>query len=134
MMKRTGTPWMPADRFGRSLAGVGINLLVSEVARSVDFVCTVFSAIAVYSDEDFAVVDINGTQVLLHADHAYNDHPYSASVKGQEARGAGLEIRLYEVDPDTAEAAALNKPHGLREVYLLDPDGYCWVASRPLPA
>ena len=25
-----------------------------------------------------------------------------------------------------------NKPHGLREAYILDPDGYCWVPSRPL--
>ena len=35
-----------------------------------------------------------------------NDHPYSASVEAQETRGAGLEIRLYEVDPDSAEATA----------------------------
>ena len=24
-----------------------------------------------------------------------------------------------------------NKPHGLREVYILDPDGYVWVVDMP---
>ena len=23
-----------------------------------------------------------------------------------------------------------DRPHGLRECYLLDPDGYCWVPSK----
>ena len=58
-------------------------------------------------------------------------------------RGAGVELRLYGVDPDQAEARAraagqvvlagsADKPHGLRECYLLDEDGYTWVPSRPL--
>ena len=53
-------------------------------------------------------------------------------------RGAGVELRLYDLDPDAAEAraraagyhvlqVAANKPHGLRECYLVDPDGYVWV-------
>jgi hypothetical protein len=24
---------------------------------------------------------------------------------------------------------AADKPHGLRESYILDPDGYCWVPA-----
>jgi hypothetical protein len=27
--------------------------------------------------------------------------------------------------------APADKPHGLREAYILDPDGYCWVPGRP---
>jgi len=57
-------------------------------------------------------------------------------------RGAGIEIRLYECDPETAAAKAeaaggtilqppTDKPHGLRECFILCPDGYCWVPSRP---
>ncbi|MEM6988300.1 MAG: hypothetical protein AAF499_17400, partial [Pseudomonadota bacterium] len=99
----------------------------------------------VYEDVDFAVVTVSGGTLIVHADHTYDDHPYSAAVKDSEVRGTGLEIRLYNVDPDTAEVAArargdvvldasTDKPHGLREVYLLGPDGYCFVASRPLPA
>ncbi len=45
--------------------------------------------------------------------------------------------------PDEAEAAArrlgftvlqgaMDKPHGLREAFLIDADGYLWVADVPL--
>jgi hypothetical protein len=51
-------------------------------------------------------------------------------------------LRLHGRDPDAAEAAArrlgytvlastVDKPHGLREVYLLDADGYLWVPDVP---
>ena len=29
--KRTGDPWMPAPKYGASLTGLGINLLVANV-------------------------------------------------------------------------------------------------------
>ena len=65
----------------------------------------------------------------------------SGALIGVEARGAGAELRLYGVDPDAAEAraraldapvlaGAADKPHGLREAYLIDPDGYVWVPCR----
>jgi len=58
-------------------------------------------------------------------------------------RGAGIEIRLYDTDPDEvctrAEAlggtilqGATDKPHGLREAYVLCENGYAWVVSRAL--
>ncbi|MEM7377000.1 MAG: hypothetical protein AAF460_05770 [Pseudomonadota bacterium] len=145
MMKRTGTPWMPADAFGRQLSGLGHNLLTTDVAAMVDFIRTVLAGAVVYEDVDFAVVTVSGGTLLVHADHTYEDHPFSAAVRAVQTRGSGLEIRLYNVDPDTAEAAArlhdhavldgsTDKPHGLREAYLLGPDGYCFVPSRPLPA
>lgn len=144
MMKRTGTPWMPADAFGRSLTGLGHNLLTTDVAHMTRFLQTVLQADVVYEDVDFAVVTVSGGTLLVHADHSYSDHPYSASVRDCQVRGAGLEIRLYGVDPDYAERAArehghsvldgsTDKPHGLREAYLLGPDGYCFVPSCPLP-
>ena len=33
----------------------------------------------------------------------------------------------------TVLAEAADKPHGLRESYIVDPDGYIWVPDRPLP-
>jgi uncharacterized glyoxalase superfamily protein PhnB len=80
---------------------------------------------------------------MLHADHTYLDHPLQGSLGAGEARGIGAELRLHGRDPDAAEAAARaggftvlaasrDKPHGLREAYILDPDGYCWVADVPL--
>ncbi len=75
---------------------------------------------------------------MLHADHTYQDHPLHGSLTGDLARGIGAEIRLYGRDPDAAEAVArrldftvlqgaADKPHGLREAFLIDADGYLWV-------
>ncbi len=144
MMKRDGEPWMPAPEYGRSLRGLGHNLLVRDVQTMTAFLTTVLSGKVVYEDPDFAVVNVSDGSLILHADHTYADHPYSASVRDADLRGAGLEIRLYAVDPDAAQAAAeangytvldacTDKPHGLREAYLLGPEGYCFVPSRPLP-
>lgn len=141
--KRTGTPWMPADDYGRSLKGLGINLLVCDVAASVEFAKTVLGAEPLYADPDFAVLRLGEAEWMLHADHSYEDNPLHGFVAGQEGRGAGIELRLHHCDPDRAEAAArtkgyivlagaANKPHGLREAYILDPDGYCWVPDMPL--
>jgi hypothetical protein len=79
---------------------------------------------------------------MLHADHTYLDHPLHANLASGQARGIGAELRLHGRDPDAAEAAAcrlgytvlastVDKPHGLREVYLLDADGYLWVPDVP---
>jgi catechol 2,3-dioxygenase-like lactoylglutathione lyase family enzyme len=135
---------MPADAFGRALRGVGINLLVSDVDPAVAFLRDVMGLIPVYADPDFAVLTLGDQPVLLHADHTYDSHPLSGFVTGLDGRGAGVELRLYGVDPDAAEAraraaghvilaGALDKPHGLREAYVLDPDGYCWVPCVALP-
>ncbi|MEQ8440462.1 MAG: hypothetical protein RIM33_01040 [Alphaproteobacteria bacterium] len=142
-MKRTKEPWMDAAEFGRSLPnGLGINLLVKHVDASVGFAKHVFGAESVYDDEDFAFVrePVSGAQWQLHADHTYDKHRFSGLVKSVQGRGAGVELRLYGVDPDQAEARArewgymilegsIDKPHGLRECYIFDPDWYCWVPS-----
>lgn len=79
---------------------------------------------------------------MLHADHTYLDHPLHASLCADTPRGGGAELRLHGRNPDEAEAAArrlgftvlaraIDKPHGLREAYLIDPDGYLWVPDIP---
>ncbi len=145
MKKSTSEPWMPADEYGRSLkSGLSINLLVRDVAVSTDFLQSVFGMTIVHADEDFAVMRTNGSDFMLHADHTYRDHPMSGVIADVSARGQGAEIRLYGIDPDAAEAAArgadavilagaIDKPHGQREAYIVDPDGYVWVPGVPLP-
>jgi catechol 2,3-dioxygenase-like lactoylglutathione lyase family enzyme len=143
MKERDGEPWMAADAYGRSLTGMGVNLLVREVARSVAFLTEVLGLELVYADTDFAVLRYgnrqeSGQDVMLHADHTYAEHPLLALTGDGALRGAGVELRLYGIDPDAAEARARargdavfaetqDKPHGLRECYLADPDGYVWV-------
>jgi catechol 2,3-dioxygenase-like lactoylglutathione lyase family enzyme len=145
MKTRTGEPWMAADDYGRSLRGFGVNLLVRDVARAAAFQTEVLALEMVYQDSDVAVVrhrDATGRAVewMLHADHAYAAHPLLGLTGDGALRGAGVELRLYDHDPDGAEARArargdhvlagsADKPHGLRECYLVDPDGYVWVPS-----
>ena len=138
MKQGDGEPWMAADAYGRSLTGMGVNLLVREVARSVAFLTEVLKLETVYADADFAVLRHGDRDVILHADHTYAAHPLLALTGDGALRGVGVELRLYGIDPDAAEARARargdtvfaetrDKPHGLRECYLADPDGYIWV-------
>lgn len=144
MKLRTGNPWMPATQYSHTLRGLTLNLLVRDVARSLPFHRQVLGAEVVYSDPDFAVLRRGDVEWMLHADHTYLDHPLHASLTEDGPRGVGAELRLHDCDPDEAEAAARalgaavlasaqNKPHGLREAYLVDLDGYLWVVDVPLP-
>ena len=78
----------------------------------------------------------------LHADHTYDKHPMINCLSSDGSRGSGIELRIHGLDPDEAErcartrgdrilAGAIDKKHGLREVYILDPDGYLWVPDVP---
>ena len=139
------TPPVSPPDYGRALRGLGFNLLVTDVARSVKFATDVLGATSFYDDEDFAALKLNGGDFMFHADHTYRDHPLSGVVRDVEARGAGVELRIYDSDPDVAEqkaraggwtvlAGSMDKPHGLRECMIVDDDGYVWVpgvAIRP---
>ena len=138
MKQRSGEPWMAADAYGRSLRGLGVNILVRDVARARAFLEEVLGLEGVDGDADFAVLRHHGHDLILHADHTYSEHPLLALTGDGALRGAGVELRLYGIDPDAAEARARargdvvfaetrDKPHGLRECYLADPDGYIWV-------
>ena len=142
MKLRTGEPWMPAPEYSRSLKAITINLLVRDIEQALVFQREVLGAEVVYSDPDFAVLRGYGGEWIMHADHAYAEHPWAPYVAQCLPRGAGVELRLHGRDPDDAEAAAqqrgfrvlspaTDKRHGLRETYLVDADGYVWVADTP---
>ena len=117
-----------------------VNLLVRDVQRSLPFYGNVLRAAVRYADEDFAALELEGVQFMLHADHAYEQHPYSARLVAPGLRGTGVELRVMGIDPDAAErrarasnAAVLQPakdfPHGWRDVMLEDPDGYVWAVG-----
>lgn len=138
MKLRTADPFMPATEYGRALTGLSINLLVRDIEKALLFQREVLGTTVVYGDPDFAVLEWRGTQWMLHADHTYDKHPLQSRIASVDGRGAGAELRLHGCDPDQAEAAArrlgfyvlapaTDKPHGLREAFLVDSDGYVWV-------
>ena len=136
-------PPVSAPEYGRSLRGLGFNLLVRDVARAVAFATEVLGATSLYDDEDFAMLRLVGGDFMFHADHTYRDNVLFGIVNAAEGRGAGVELRVYGVDPDAAEARAraggwtvlagsMDKPHGLRECVILDDEGYAWLPGTAL--
>jgi hypothetical protein len=131
-------PPVSAGDYGRSLRGLGFNLLVSDVPRAVKFATEVLGATSFFSNESFAAMKLHGGDFMFHADATYRNNSLIGLVQGTEGRGAGVELRIYGCDPDLAEANArsggwtvlagsMDKPHGLRECVILDDDGYAWV-------
>ena len=133
------TPISAAD-YGKSLRGLGFNLIVKDITRSVNFAEQVLGARVFFRTPNFAAMKLSGNDFMYHTDETYRNNPLSGSLASQEARGVGVELRIYGCDPDIAEAKAresgytvlagsLDKPHGLREAMILDDDGYVWIPS-----
>ncbi|AHD02688.1 VOC family protein [Leisingera methylohalidivorans] len=131
-----------ADSFGRSLRGIGLNLPVRDVPAEISFLETAFSMRRHQVSKDFAIVTYGGQMFQLHSDGTYAENPLLTLLPENPPRGAGVEILLYDSDQDhtAARAEALghtvlqlpaDKPHGLREAYILSENGYAGVPSRP---
>ena len=134
---------MAADVYGQSLQGLTINLISENLERALIFQQVVLGADIVYHDNDFSAVRGYGAQWMIHADHTYDNHPLNTTLAQLTHRGGAVELRLHGCDPDMAQAHAIaqkftvlqgaaDKPHGLREAYLLDSDGYLWVPDVPV--
>lgn len=131
-----------SEDFGAALRGIGLNLLVRDVKAEVAFLEAVFGLEAYQVTADFAIVRYGAQVFQLHSDGTYHSNPLLGLLPENPPRGGGIEIRLYDSDPEEAVARAesfgatvlqppTDKPHGLRETYILCENGYAWVASRP---
>ncbi len=134
---------VPAAEFGHALTGISINLLVRDVRAEAAFLAQVFDMAVHRLSDDFAIVLHGGQPFQLHSDAAFASHPLSALLPEAGPRGAGIELRLHEADPDLAAERAVTletglvlqaptdkRGHGLREAVILCPAGYAWVPSR----
>lgn len=83
-----------AGVYGRSLRGIGFNLLVSDVARSVAFATEVLGATSFFDNDGFAAMRLNGSDFMFHADQTYHHNALAGLVAGLEGRGAGVELRV----------------------------------------
>jgi uncharacterized glyoxalase superfamily protein PhnB len=142
LKQRTGDPWMPAAPYGRELPTFTVNLLVRDVPRAASVYTKIFAATVHYADPDFAAINVGGVEMMLHADHTYDKHPWHAPLTRGERRGLGAELRVLGIDPDAVERRARDngasliqpattKAHGWREVMVEDVDGYLWAVGLP---
>lgn len=129
----------PAE-LGRSLRGVGLNLLCRDVVATADFLRDVFKLQVRRLNTDFALILHDDSIFQLHKDATFGAHPLLALVPESPPRGGGLQIYLFGVDPDISVARApahavieqpANKPHGLREATILSPEGYAFSPAVP---
>ena len=143
MKLRKKDPWKPASDYSRELSGLTVNLLVNNISQATDFIANVIEANIIYEDLDFAAIEGFGSKWCFHADHTYDKNPLTSFVSSKDNRGEGIELRLLGCNPDRAEVRAKrygfkvisksqDKPHGLRECYIIDNYGYCWVPCEYL--
>lgn len=136
-------PRMSGADYGRSLKGVGFNLIVNDLERAIHFATQVIQAEVFFRTDVFAAMKLGGQDFMFHVPSSYRGNELHATLTSDAPRGVGIELRCYHVDPDAAEArartlgfvvlaGALDKPHGLRECMLLDDDGFVWIPSRHL--
>lgn len=141
---RQGDPWMPGYRYGALLPALSLNLLVRDTERAVRFYQAVFDAEVHYFDIDFGALRLGPAEVMLHADHTHDTHPWYAQLAGGAARGIGAQFRVLGIDPDLIEQraraagaelihSAEDKGHGWRETLVRDPDGYEWAVGILIP-
>ena len=135
-------PWIPGFRYGALLPAISLNLLVRDTAASAAFYRDVFGAEVHYQDIDFAAVRAATLEIMLHADHTHDTHPWYPQLVDNTTRGLGAQLRVLGVlDPDEIEDRARehgamvvieaeNKGHGWREVLIRDPDGYEWAIGK----
>ena len=132
-----------AEEFGKSLTGLGVNIIVKSPEQTAQFLETVFELYPSHLGADFALIPYQDDIFQLHSDKSFTAHPSYPHLPENPPRGTGIELRLYNSDPDQActkaqaygcmvLAPATDKPHGLREATILCPDGYMWLPSRPL--
>ncbi|MBL4627230.1 MAG: glyoxalase [Roseicyclus sp.] len=129
-----------ADDFGRSLTGLGVNLLTRDVRGLAAFLTDVFGLTAHHLSDDFAIV-IHGDAIFqLHSDATYHGNPLPQLIPENPPRGGGIQLYLFGIDPDEAVTRAeagchmaieqpADKPHGLREATILSPEGYAFTPA-----
>jgi hypothetical protein len=129
-----------ADEFGRSLTGLGVNLLSPNVRALAGFLRDVFGLSVHRLSDDFAIVTAMKARCFkLHSRrHVRGAHPVLGMVPETPPRGGRGAVLSVRHRPGRrrrvrAEAAGhivveppADKPHGLRECTVLSPEGYAF--------
>lgn len=148
MIRQTGSDMdyaaVDGATLGRSLRGVGLNILTRDAGALARFVAEVFDLKLLRASPDFALVG-HGSHILqFHSDAAFAGHPLLNLLPENPPRGTGVQIYLFDTDPDAAAARSpalggtvieppRDKPHGLREATILSPEGQSFTAAKAIP-
>ena len=135
---------VPAADFGRSLTGLGVNLLCRDVPAMAAFLEGCFGLSVHRLSADFALARHGAVLMQLHSDATFSRHSLHPLLPETPPRGAGVQLYLFGIDPDLAVSRAevvggmiieppANKPHGLREATILSPEGYAFSPAVALP-
>ncbi|MCA2011795.1 VOC family protein [Cereibacter sphaeroides] len=130
-----------AAEFGRSLDGLGVNLLTRDVRGLAAFLEGCFGLTIHRLSDDFALARNGAVLIQLHSDATFSRHPLHDILPENPPRGAGAQFYLFGIDPDAAVSRAEahggtvveapgDKPHGLREATILSPEGYAFSPAR----
>lgn len=133
-----------AAQFGRSLSGVGVNILTRDVRGLAAFLVEVFGLSAHRVSDDFGIIRHGDALFQLHSDGTFHSHPLPGLIPETPPRGGGVQFYLFGIDPDAACARAeaaghlvlepvSDKPHGLREGTVLSPEGYAFTPAIAVP-
>ena len=102
---------------GRSLRGIGLNILTRDAGALARFVADVFGLRLLRATPDFALVG-HGSQLLQI--YLFDTDPDAAATRAPALGGTVIELPR-------------DKPHGLREATILAPEGQAFTAARVLP-
>jgi catechol 2,3-dioxygenase-like lactoylglutathione lyase family enzyme len=143
MLDDFSKPQMSGPDYGRSLTGIGFNLIVRDIERAIAFAREVLGADVFFRTDVFAAMRLSGQDFMFHTPLTYRNNELYPTLVSDAPRGVGIELRCYHVDPDAAEAQARllgftvlagtidkGNSHGLRECMILDDDGFVWIPSR----
>ena len=79
------------------LPSLSLNLIVRDTERSVAFYRDVLGAEIHYRDIDFAAVRFGPAEVMLHADHTHDTHPWTPTLASDAPVQSDLRDTLTEV-------------------------------------
>ena len=88
----SGPPSGP--EYGRSLRGLGFNLIVSDINRAIHFATEVLEATVFFRTDVFAAMKLHGADVMFHI---------PASYKGNELHNEGVKKLTYHGTPSSAQ-------------------------------
>jgi hypothetical protein len=118
---------------------LGIVLWATDVPALAAFIARIAGVHVAEQHPGYAVINLPGCSIAIHADEAYRGHPwFEARHREGSARGIGAELRLHALsgvqrayrEALAAGATVVYPPHdqdAFQECQLLGPDGYLFT-------